>query len=381
MKLYSKIGIPVMILLGGFLLMMGLLSLKTEPSKRTPELKPKIVETATVKLGPVATEITAYGRVASAQPVTLYAEVSGTLEAGDVPFQPAQSFSEGDLILKIDDRQAKLDLNSRKSDLMTALANVLPEIKVDFPQQYQVWQDYFNSCQFDTAIDSLPETDNPKIKLFLSRFNVYSLYFGVRDLEILLDKHYFRAPFDGSIVSAELRVGSTARNGTHLGEIINLEALEVAVPVAADDIQWIDRTRPVSFTSTEIAGRWTGKIVRIGSAIDSRTQTVDVFMNIDNNQSAPLLNGAFLEAHFLGRYVENGFAIPPRALYEDRFVYVIEDGALQRREVVILRREINQVILDGGVNTGDTLVTEIMQGVAPGMPARPKNLTDESRGQ
>ena len=48
--------------------------------------------------------------------------------------------------------------------------------------------------------------------------------------------------------------------------------------------------------------------------------------------------------------------------------------------IVILRREANQIILDGGLETGDIIVTEIMQGVAPGMPAQSKNGIDGNRG-
>ncbi len=93
------------------------------------------------------------------------------------------------------------------------------------------------------------------------------------------------------------------------------------------------------------------------------------------------MNGAFLHARIPGRSIDNSFAIPPKALYEDRYIYVIAEGKLERHEVVILRRETNRVILGGGVTTGDTLVIEIMQGVAPGMPAKPKIASAENRGQ
>lgn len=372
--------LPVLVLVAGFIAMMLLLGQRTDPPKRAPEARAKIVETAVVKLGSVQTEIVAYGRVTSSQPIQLFSEVSGILEQGDVPFKPAQSFSRGDLLVKIDDRQARFNLNSVKSDLLTALASVLPEIKVDFPDEYQIWQDYFNSCEFDRRLTPLPETDNAKIKLFLSRFSVYKLYFTVSDLEILLDKHYIYAPFDGSIVSTALRVGSTARMGSLLGEIINLEELEVAVPVEVSDLQWMDRTKRVRFTSSEVDGEWAGRMTRVGSHIDTRTQTVDVYISIDDGQEGSLLNGVFLEAHIPGKSIAESFAVPPKAVYDDRYVYLIEDGKLATRDVVILRREASQIILNGGLENGDVVVTEIMQGVAPGMPAQSRNGIDGNRG-
>lgn len=381
MKRSMKIILPIGIVIVGFLAMVFFLSLKSDPPKKETKPRLKIVETAIVDLKSLPSQIIAYGRVTSAEPVQLYSEVSGILEPGDFSFRPARSFKKGDLLVKIDDRQARLQLNSAKSDLLTALAIVLPEIKVDFPEEYRVWQDYFDNCKFETRLDSLPSTDNPKIKLFMSRFNVFKLYFSVRDLEIKLDKHYFYAPFDGSIVSADMRIGSTARNGSLLGEIISLENLEIELPVPAKDIAWIDRRAGVTMTSAEMEGRWTGKIVRIGSDVDLRTQAVPVYVSIDNGEKVSLLNGVFMEANIPGRTIADAFAVPPKAIYADRYVYVIVDGKLEARDVKIIRRETNRVFIDGGVNNGDTLVVEIMQGVVPGMPAQSKLATSETRGQ
>lgn len=381
MKRSMKIILPIGIVLVGFLAMMFFLNMKTDPPRRDAQQQPKVVDTKIVKLETLPTRITAFGRVTSAQPVNLYSEVQGKLESGVVTFRPAQSFKKGDLLVKIDDRQARLQLNSAKSDLLTALAMVLPEIKVDFPDEFQKWQDYFDNCEFENSLQSLPEIGNPKIKLFLSRFNVFKLYFSARDLEIRVEKHYFYAPFDGSIVSADLRVGSTARNGSLLGEIISLESLEIKLPVPAADISWIDDRAPVTLTSAEIERSWNGKIVRIGSNIDDRTQTVQVYVAVDGGDNIDLLSGGFLEADIPGRSIDNAFALPPKAIYNDRYVYVIVDGKLEARDIVILRREANRVLIDGGVENGDVLVVEIMQGVAPGMPARSKAVTSEKRGR
>ncbi|MFN2128300.1 MAG: efflux RND transporter periplasmic adaptor subunit [Anaerolineales bacterium] len=360
---------PIGILVIGFILMQVLLSLRSEPPRRIPQARAKIVKADVVQLNPVASSIIAFGRLTTAQPVVLYSEVNGVLMPGDVTFQPAQSFQKGDLLLKVDDRQARLELNSAKSDLLTALAIVLPEIKVDFPEEYQIWQAYFDKFTFDNKLETLPETKNQKIKLYLSRFNVFKLYFQVRNLEILLNKHYFYAPFSGSIVSADLRVGSTARGGTRLGELINLENLEVEVPVPSPDIRWIDRDRPVLFTSTEIEGEWKGRIKRIGKTIDQRTQSLQVFMTVNKNGEEGLYNGVFLRAEIPGLVIPNSFVIPRKALYNEKYVYLIKLVRLDYREVEIARKEADSIILTGGIQNGDTLVTDVLQGVAPGMPA------------
>lgn len=372
--------LPVFILAAGFLVMQFLSSFKTTPAKQKPKQRVKIVETETVRVGDLPAEIVAYGRLASSQPVILYSEVEGTLERGDLPFRPGQSFKKGDLLLTIDTRQIRLDINTAKSELLTALASVLPEIKVDFPEESSVWEVYFNNCRFDKRIPELPTAANQKIKLYLSRFNVYKIYFTIRNLEILYEKHFFHAPFDGSIIAADLRVGSNARRGTRLGEIINLETLEAEMPVPADDVQWIDNTRPVRLTSTEIEGVWTGKIRRIGKTIDERTQTVEIYIALDQSGDDTLYDGVFVKATIPGKTIPHAFVVPRNALYEQQFVYVVENGKLSYRRVQIVRQQPDYVIANGGLADGELLVVEMLQGVAPGMLAQPKPASTEDEG-
>ncbi len=369
----KKFVLPGAIIVIATAAMFVLLSMKTDPPRRPPETPVKYVQTSVVELGLVEARIIAYGRTASVQPVRLTADVSGTLERGDIPFRDAERFRRGDVIIRIDDRQVRLDINTRISELMTALATVLPEIKSTFPEQYPIWQEYFDTIQFDATLPPLPETDDARLKMFLSRYNVFSLYFTIRDFEIQLEKHKIRAPFDGAIISTDVRIGSNAQIGTRLGEIIDLERMEVPLQVQVSDLPWIDSEQSVSLASTELDGSWSASISRVSSDIDERTQTVDVYVTLDGGGASRLLSGLFLEAETGGHTIDNAYTVPPKAVYEERYVYLIENGELVRRRVTIARREIERLIVSDGLDNGDTLVIEPMQGIAPGMRAQPKS--------
>ena len=410
----KHILIPIGILVVSAILMFLLISLKKEAPKRTPTLQPKAVQVEVVELKDVKSEIIAFGRLTSSQPVLLYSEVTGILEKGSIPFLPATVFKKGDLLIKVDDRQAKLDLNSLKSDFLNALASVLPEIKVDFPDEYQKYQRYFDNCNFKSRLNKLPETSNQKIKLFLTRFNVYKLYYSVFwslftasvsddtytsritqyppitehapavkgfSEEYAEYADYYELAYKTShdwiyiwkinwdIISADLRIASTVRAGSMIGHIINLENLEVEAPVATNDVHWIDRTKSVLLTSSEIAGEWKGRITRIGKNIDERTQTVQLFVGIEKNGQVDLINGIFLKAIIPGRTIPNAVSVPNRAVYNESYVYLVQNGKLEYKQVKIARRQMDSVIVSSGIATGDTLVTELLQGVASGMPA------------
>jgi len=372
----KMIIIPIAILLGGFLLMQFLMSFKQDPPEQNRQIKAKIVDAQVVELSDVTSQITGYGRVTSAQPVILISEVNGILTSGSIPFRPAQNFKKGDVLIKVDDRQIRLDINSAKSDLLNALSTVLPEIKVDFPDDFNTWQNYFNSITSDRKLDPLPDIKNQKIKLFLSRFNVYKLFYQIRNLEIQLEKHFFVAPFNGSIITAELNAGSTIRVGARLGEIINLDDLEIEVPLPVQDIEWIDTNESVMFSSAEVSGTWQGKVKRIGKNIDTRTQTVQVFINVKDSKKSGLFNGAFLKAEIPGKLIKNAISVPRKLIYDKQYVYLIKNGELDYHQINVARREMDNVIVNNGLMTDDTLVTEVLQGVAKGMPATP-SLTEK----
>ena len=378
---FKAVLIPVAIIIASIIIMIALFSLRSDPPKAPAVPQTKIVDIEVAHLQDIESEIVGLGRLTSALPLVLFSEVSGTVMEGTVPFQPAQSFRKGDLVLKIDDRQIQLDIKSAKSEFLNALSSVLPEIKIDFPIDFEVWQSYFDQCDVYSPLPPLPETENQKIKLYLSRFNVYKLYFSVRNLEIRLEKHYFYAPFSGSIISADLRVGSIARNGSRLGKVINLDNLEVEIPIPAEDIVWIDKTKPVILISEEMGKQWQGTIARIGNSIDPKTQSVSLFVRLNISNRGEIFEGIFLKARISGKIVKNAILIPRKILYQENYIYFIKNGRLDYRPVEISRLQTDSVIVSEGISQGDTIVTEVLQGVASGMLARPKSILSEERSQ
>ena len=109
---------------------------------------------------------------------------------------------------------------------------------------------------------------------------------------------------------------------------------------------------------------------RIGKKIDTRTQTVQIYVVLDQKDDKRIYDGVFITASMKGHVLPRSLVVPRRALYENRYVYVIEDGQLSVRQVTIGRSEHDYVIVTGGLSEGEVLVTEMLQGVAQGMPAR-----------
>lgn len=366
-----KIVLPFAIIAAGIGLMMLLLSLRGTEPKRTPPPRTRSVAIEVVALRDLVSQIDVYGRIVSAQPISLVSEVAGVVVDGDHSFRPGMSFRRGDMIVKIDDRQATYILNATKSQLLNALASVLPEIKIDFPDEFQTWQSYFEACNFDEALPPMPEASDAKMKLYLSRYNVYQLYFQALQQEVTLEKHHFVAPFDGSVVTANSRAGTSARAGTVLGSIVNLEAMEVEFPVPINDVPWLKIGAPVTLHSLELDRDFDGHVVRVGKSIDQNTQTVKAYVRLDT-EGDTIIDGTFVRGQIPGEVLPGAMSVPRSAIYEDHYVYLIRDGALQLQPVNIARKETEIALINGGLENGDSLVVQTLQGVAPGDRALPR---------
>lgn len=361
---------PIIVLVVGFILMRVLSSFKEEKPKRASQIRPRLVNTEVIQLADVPATLSTFGTLESSQPVTLISEVSGTLQEGAIKFQPAQSFNKGDLLLKVDDRQVSLQLNSTKSDFLSTLSSLLPEIKISMPEVYKVWEAYFNSISFDKPISPLPETDDLRLKALLARYNVYKLYFSVQDLEIRLKKHSLYAPFNGSIVSTFLRSGSTAAPGTRLAEIINLDELEVEIQLPAQDIGWISVGDIVDLSTSDGNIHWQGHIDRIGNTIGERSQSIPAYIKLDDTGQQHPYAGTFLRVNIEAATIPAAYRVPRKAVYEESYVFLVENGLFRQQLVDVAFNEGDIYILNGGLSDGDTLVTELLQGISTGMPAR-----------
>ena len=155
----------------------------------------------------------------------------------------------------------KVQVESNNTDDAAMLDEVLPELKADIPGVFKKWNGFFQQLSFDN-LPELPRVDNQQEKLYLSRFNVYNLYFATRSQKILLEKHFLRAPFKGTVISSNIRPGSMVGVGITLGSIVRTDRMEIETPLPISDAQWVERKKPVKITVSETGQKLSGKVDR-----------------------------------------------------------------------------------------------------------------------
>ena len=347
----------VVIIIFAFLSMMWLSSLKEDPRKTPPKDLIRYVKAQPIKYETRSAKIVAPGRVYSNSEVILSAEVTGKILPGRIQFKKGQSFKKGDLLVKIYDKEAGLSLKADKSSFLNTLAGLLPDLKIDFEENYKNWYKFFENINIDRDLPNLPEIKSTKEKVFLSSRNILSSYYNIKRAESNFDKHNIYAPFDGAITEVNVEVGGIAGLGTRLGKIINTRDLELEVPLEVTDAKWISIGDEVKIADENGSIYAKGKVARISGDLDVQTQSISVFISIKNSGEKPIFKGQYLSVIFDGITVENSMEIPRNAVFNANNVFLVKKGVLKKETIDVVRLN-EKTLFFNGLNENDTIITE-----------------------
>jgi membrane fusion protein, multidrug efflux system len=161
------IVVALIILLGGAAgLSILFVSMKPEPPRMPDNTLKRFVKTETVLYSDIVSPLAREGRMVSSNEVMLVAEASVKIQSGQAPLRKGTSFRKGQLMASIYSDEVELAIKARKSHYLTTLSMLLPDIKMDFPDKYETYLQFFNSIEMDKTLPELPEIKDEKLKIF-----------------------------------------------------------------------------------------------------------------------------------------------------------------------------------------------------------------------
>lgn len=343
---------------------------KKPPEKEKPKDIKIYVKVEPVNYSTVSTSLQAEGRLESRAFVDLSSEVQGKVLSGAVPLKKGQSFRKGQVLARIYKEEAVLALKSQKSNFLTAIANILPDMKIDYPDSYKAWSNFFNTIEIDKPLPEMPKHKNDREKVFLATRNILNTYYTIQSAEIRLQKYTLYAPFNGTFSEVYMEAGSFANPGSRLARMIRTDKLELEIPVESSRIHWINKgDTPIIFDATgaEVA---TGKVTRISQFVDAKTQSVSVFIALNKASSKELLQGSYLKAVFSGKTIDNSMEMPRNAVFNNNQVFIMKNGKLEKKQIKILKYN-NKTLIFNGLEQGDSLVVQPLINMASGTRVYP----------
>ncbi|MEN8153690.1 MAG: efflux RND transporter periplasmic adaptor subunit [Acidobacteriota bacterium] len=344
--------------------------------KKEPQIKPKKVEKRFVKVleveyGDIDSEVSEFGRVISLEQVNILSEVRGKIESGNIPLKKGQRFNKGDLLFRIYDKEAKLALKAKKSRFLNLIANLLADFKIDFPERFDRWRNFFDSISIGKDLPVLPDPKSKNEKIFLASRNILSEFYSIKVDEAILKKYIIKAPFSGSYMTVNMEVGGVANPGSPIAKVIRTDRMEIDVPIDSSGVKWITIGENVDIIKdAEKNIIIKGKVVRISPFIDQQTHSVSVYIGFRNNNSTPVFSGDYLKVIFSGINIRNGMKIARNAVFNNNEVFVVKDNKLLKKEINILKLNAKTIIFNG-LDPGEKLVIEPLINARDGSPVVP----------
>ena len=152
----------------------------------------------------------------------------------------------------------------------------------------------------------------------------------VKQLEDQIEKLVIKAPFDGYIASESTEVGAWISQGDPIVQIVQLDKVEIQVPVTAEYAVRLRVGEKVRVEFPELPEELLiGTIDRIVPVADPQTRTYPVYLQMSNrlqDERPLLMSGMLARAYFPAGRREPSLLVPKDALVlngEERSVFVV----------------------------------------------------------
>lgn len=278
------------------------------------------------------------GIVQAHNQVSLSAEVAGRVLRVTPAFEAGAYFSEGDVLVELDDRdyktalavadanklgaEAALELAAetyqRNQDLYARKGVSEAQLKASFASQEQA------QAQLDTTLAQLE-----RARRDLSRTRIV-------------------APFDGRVRMKMVGEGQTVGTGTSLGEIFAVDYAEVRLPISSRERLFLDLPEnpgepPVNVQlfdaiDLESSAVWQAKILRTEGVLDADSLELFAIARIEDpfgrtTGDAPLRIGQPVVAAIDGRTLHDVVAIPRQAVRQLDQVFFIDTDTIRNAKL------------------------------------------------
>jgi multidrug efflux pump subunit AcrA (membrane-fusion protein) len=341
-------------------------SQKPVPQRKAPPKVVNTVKSRVVENKVIQTQINLTGRLEAKDKIEVFAEVGGVLKPDSRRFREGNYFNKGQILLSIDDEEARLNLLAQKSSLLNQITLIMPDLKLDYPEAFENWQAYLTRFDVTQPLYPLPKPTTDKERYFISVKNLHNLYYSIESAEARLKKYQVRAPFSGNVSESNITDGTLVRVGQKLGEFLNTSTYELEAAVTMQDLEYVKMGNKVTLRSNDISGEWQGTVSRISDKIDPNTQTVKVFITVSGSK---LKEGMYLDATIMGKEIPGVVEIPRKSILKGDNVYVIRDSVLALQKIEPQHYNTNSVLVKG-LEDGMLLVNETVIGAYEGMEVK-----------
>ena len=360
-------------------------SRKTPKPHETPYLGP-LVEVAELVKTTRKVIVSATGSAQSRYEVGITPQVKGRVSEISPQMVAGGSFRKGELLFAIEDIDYQLAIALAQSNLAQAELELLRnENLADLARKE------WHALNTDSTLEPNPlVVYEPQLKS--ARAQREAAQANVRQAELNLQRTRVFAPFNCYVRSEQLEIGQFINVGSPVATVAGVDQIEIVVPLPLNELVWLQVPRngirqkgslaKVELQSGGQTFHWQGEITRALGEIDPHNRMARVVVTVadplsQDREGEKLLNnllpGMFVEVHLQGEELPDVIAVPRGALHDNDTLWIVDnENRLHIREVDILRRERDEVLIRSGLDANEKIVLTNLSGAAEGMLLRPQ---------
>lgn len=288
-----------------------------------PPARVNVLEPATAR---IRDQVEAVGTLRAQRAADVVSEVDGRIQS--LPVAEGQRVTAGEVLVTLDDRQARADLAVAQAQLEDARAKL-------------------QRAQRLRSSNSISQADLDELQTALSVAEArISLY------RTQLDNTRIVAPFAGKVGLRTLTVGTYVKAGDRITTLDSDGRMELVFAVPE---RWLGALRAglaVEARSDAFPEKvFSGRVDRLDSRVDPVSRSLQVRALVDNPKGE-LRPGQFMHVRLVLRERE-GLTLPEQAILtqgNDRFVFVVDaDGKARRTLLDLGQREAGRVEVVSGL--------------------------------
>jgi len=313
--------------------------------------------TAIAELRDISFSVNAAGEISPAEQVSVRPEINGKIDL--LPVDLGDLVKKGDLLFKLDDKELQQERASTLTDIERARLE-MQKAERDFNRASELLKEKLISQEL---------YDNTKTSFELSKVAVDRARKDLALIEERLTKTEVKAPFDCTVLTRPVSAGQAVsgsggfNSGTEVLSIADLNSMIINAQVNQADVPRLKAGQPVEVTVEAVAGlKVVGVVERIAPQATIRNNIKGYAARIVLHNVDPRVRpGMTANVKIPVASADSVTAVPlsavftekvPDTLQVERFVYVINGGAFEKRNVK--------------VGISDFFFAEIQEGLSPG---------------
>jgi RND family efflux transporter MFP subunit len=371
-----KAGIPLGIILIGFVGAAVMISSKKPPEQAPVEKTAFLVGASEVHAEPVNFIVNSQGNVVPRNQTSLSAQVNGRVVGLADDFITGGMFKKGDVLATLEQDDYLTDVKLAEAELAQATASFEEEVA-----RGKVAEQEWRSVRDVPP----PQLGLRKPQLAREQANVKAAEAKLERAKRNLARTEIRAPYNGIVVARNIDLGQFISAGTTIGMLYSTDTAEVRLPMTDSDLMFVDIGRQsdsdanvtLSATVGGVDRQWTGTLVRSEGVLDTGSRVIYAIVEVNDpyalsdSSKVPLRFGQFVEAEITSRKNENLIVLPRSTLRLDNTILTVnDDREIEIKKVDVARTTAEHVYLAGGIDNGTLVVTSAVPNPFNGMKVR-----------